>query len=210
MRFADVDAVTIDGFGTLLQLRNPVPALSAALRVRGIDRDEAAVTRAFREEGRYYRAHAQTAGDDVRLQTLRRDCAAVFLAALEADLDVEEFTPAFLAALVFEPVPGAVETIASLAGHALELAVVANWEISLREHLHAHGLDHRFATIVISAEIGAAKPDARPFQLALAELGIEPERALHVGDDRVDEEGAAAAGMRFAWAPLRTAFIGWQ
>ncbi|MDQ3894026.1 MAG: HAD-IA family hydrolase [Actinomycetota bacterium] len=210
MRFADVDAVTVDGFGTLLQLRNPVPALAAALRARGVDRDEAAVTRAFREEARYYRAHAQTAGDHIRLQTLRRDCTAVFLAALEADLDVEEFAPAFLAALVFELVPGAVQTIAALAGRGLELAVVANWEISLRDHLRTHGLEHRFATIVISAEVGAAKPAARPFQLALAELGIGAERALHVGDDRVDEEGAAAAGMRFAQAPLCRAFAGWQ
>ena len=36
----------------------------------------------------------------------------------------------------------------------------------------------------------------------LALLGVEPGRALHVGDSPEDEDGARAAGMRFAAAPL--------
>ncbi|MDQ3874805.1 MAG: HAD hydrolase-like protein [Actinomycetota bacterium] len=210
MRFADLDAVTIDGFGTLLRLRDPVPALAAALRTRGVDRDPDVVAAAFRAEASYYRAHAQSARDEPTLAALRRRCAAVFLAAAKADLDPGEFAPAFVGALVFELVPGAAATIEALAARGLALALVANWEISLREHLRTHGLDRRFASIVISAEVGAAKPAPAPFEVALSELRVDARRALHVGDGADDEQGAAAAGMRFAWAPLAAAFRAWE
>jgi FMN phosphatase YigB (HAD superfamily) len=206
MRFAELDAVTVDGYGTLLELADPVPRLSAALRERGIERSGAAVAAAFRAEMRYYTSHAQSAVDEPSLSDLRRACAGVFLEAADAALDPREFCGALIDALVFEPVAGAVETLDRLAACGLALAVVANWEISLRHHLRRHGLDRRFASVVISAEIGAAKPDPRPFEAALAELGVEPARALHVGDQDDDEQGARAAGMAFAWAPLVGAF----
>jgi putative hydrolase of the HAD superfamily len=62
---------------------------------------------------------------------------------------------------------------------------------------------------VTSAEAGAAKPDPAAFRLALGRLRVEPERALHVGDEAEDAEGATAAGMHFAEAPLSAAFEGW-
>jgi putative hydrolase of the HAD superfamily len=46
--------------------------------------------------------------------------------------------------------------------------------------------------------VGIEKPDPGIFRIALERLGIEPERALFVGDIRsVDEVGARAAGMPF-------------
>jgi phosphoglycolate phosphatase-like HAD superfamily hydrolase len=39
---------------------------------------------------------------------------------------------------------------------------------------------------------------------ALGELRIDPARALHIGDDSADRDAAAAAGMRFASAPVPT------
>ena len=47
MRFADLDAVTIDAFGTLAGLTDPVPALGDALRERGIARPPEAIAAAF-------------------------------------------------------------------------------------------------------------------------------------------------------------------
>jgi FMN hydrolase / 5-amino-6-(5-phospho-D-ribitylamino)uracil phosphatase len=46
------------------------------------------------------------------------------------------------------------------------------------------------------------KPNAKIFHAALERLAVPPSRALHVGDHAVDEAGARAAGMHFAWAPL--------
>jgi len=51
--------------------------------------------------------------------------------------------------------------------------------------------------IVHSAGAGAAKPDPRPFQIALERLSLTAAECVHVGDDPVnDGEGASAAGLR--------------
>jgi FMN hydrolase / 5-amino-6-(5-phospho-D-ribitylamino)uracil phosphatase len=62
---------------------------------------------------------------------------------------------------------------------------------------------------VTSAEVGAAKPSPAPFLTALERLGVEPGRALHIGDHPKDKDGAAAAGMHFAPAPLDEAVQRW-
>ena len=199
---ADLDAVTIDAFGTLVGLREPLDALDEALRARGVRRAREEIAAAFAEEGRYYRDRSYEGADDASLALLRRDCAAVFLAALGVDLDPAEFAPAYVATLEFEPMPGAAEAVAELERLGLRLAVVSNWDVALPDHLEELGLARYFATVVTSAEAGAPKPDPRIFELALERLGVSPSRALHIGDSEADEVGAHAAGMAFAPAPL--------
>ena len=202
LRAADLEAVTIDAYGTLVTLRDPVGALDHALREQGVERTRDEVARAFAEEARYYVERSHEGADEASLALLRRDCASVFLEAAEADLDPADFVPAFVAALEFEAVPGALEAVSELERLGLRLAVVSNWDVALAEHLGRLGLAERFATIVTSAEAGAPKPDPRIFELALERLRVSPTRALHVGDAEADEEGARAAGMHFAAAPL--------
>jgi putative hydrolase of the HAD superfamily len=210
MRFADLDAVTIDAHGTLLELVEPVLRLAEALRSHGVDLGTEQVAAAFREEVEYYGAHAETARDGATLQALREECAGVFLRAARVELDPTAFCSSYVDALAFEPVPGAVETVRMLVARGIALAVVANWDPSLRDHLQSTDLARYFASVVVSAEVGARKPDPRPFRVALAELGVSSDRALHVGDSEIDEIGAAAAGLRFARAPLADAFAGWS
>jgi HAD superfamily hydrolase (TIGR01509 family) len=205
MRFADLDAVTVDGFGTLLELEDPTEPLARALAERGVDRSSSDVGHAFAVEARHYRLHAHTAGDDEALRELRRDCARVFLDDLAAPLEPEEFVDAFLAALVFRPVAGAVEAIAALRSHGLRLAVVSNWDCALPERLDALGLLREFDTVVTSAEVGVPKPEPDALRVALERLGAPAGRALHVGDEGADAQAARAAGMHFAPAPLSTA-----
>jgi HAD superfamily hydrolase (TIGR01509 family) len=200
MRPAELDAVTIDAYGTLVGLADPVPALTAGLRALGIERDAAAVERAFAKEVAYYRERSHEGRDDATLHALRRECVAVILDDLGSDLDPAAFVDGFVSALRFELLPGAREAVERLRGLGLELAVVSNWDIALREHLAAVGLDG--LTVVTSAEAGAPKPDPAVFLQALERLGVRPERAMHVGDSEADEEGAHAAGMHFAPAPL--------
>jgi putative hydrolase of the HAD superfamily len=197
-RLSSLDAVTIDAYGTLVSLVDPVPPLRAALAGREVERSAAEVEAAFRAEAEFYRERTH----EKPLEALRRRCVAVFLEAARADLDVAEFTPAFIDALRFEPLPGVVDTIARLRALGLALAVVSNWDETLPERLEAFDVD----VVVSSAEAGASKPDPAVFRLALERLGVRPERALHVGDSPADQEGARAAGMRFAPAPLAEAF----
>ncbi len=209
MRFTELDAVTVDGYGTLLHLVDPLPALRRALAEHGIEQPEDAVATAFKAEVAHYRPLSHTGRDAASLAALRLDCAGVFLAALGDPLEPAAFVDDFIGALAFMPIPGAGETVARLKARGLRLAVVANWDCALPEHLEQAGLHGLFDTVVTSARAGVAKPDPAIFRLALDELGVEPDRALHVGDEPLDEEGARAAGLRFLPAPLATAFDAW-
>ena len=194
----------------MLQLTVPVAALRAALAARGVERSDEDVALAFRAEVAHYRPRAHEGRDAATLAALRRDCVAVFLHDLGDPLEADGFVDAFMAALVFEEVPGASETLRRLRQRGLKLGVVANWDCALPEHLERLGLGALVDTVVTSARAGVAKPDPAIFELALAELGVGAGRALHVGDEPCDEEGAHAAGLAFAPAPLSTAFAGWE
>jgi HAD superfamily hydrolase (TIGR01509 family) len=197
-----VDAVTIDAFGTLVTLRDPVPALVHALRARGVERTPAEVADALRVETDHYIPRSHEGRDEATLALLRRDCAQVFLDAAAAPLDPDEFAPVYIDSLVFDAIPGALEAARALSERGVPTAVVSNWDVGLHDHLRRLGLD---LPVFTSAEAGAPKPDPAIFRLALERLGVPPERALHVGDSPADEEGARAAGMQFRPAPLADA-----
>jgi HAD superfamily hydrolase (TIGR01509 family) len=203
MRFTDLDAVTVDAFGTLVGLADPVPKLREGLRALGADRDAESVARAFAKEVAYYREHSFEARDEKSLLRLRRDCVAIILDELDSELEPEAFVESFVAAMRFELLPGAGDALSALRRRALALAVVSNWDIGLREQLRGPALDD--LAVVTSAEVGAPKPGPAVFQRALQVLRVRPERALHVGDSESDETGARSAGMHFAPAPLAAA-----
>ena len=203
MRFAELDAVTLDAFGTLLTLADPVPELLEWLRERGIECSAERVAEGFAAEGEYYKPRSLEGRDEESLACLRLDCTSVFLKGAGIDLAPAEFVDVYIEALRFELLPGIAEAVASLRRRGLVLAVVGNWDMTLPDHLAALGLDG--LPVVTSAAVGAAKPDPRPFRLALDELGVRPERALHIGNEEADELGAKAAGMHFEWAPVPAA-----
>jgi HAD superfamily hydrolase (TIGR01509 family) len=199
---ADVDAVTLDALGTLVRLRDPVPALREALAARGVERDEEVVRHAFRVEVAHYKARCEQGRDPESLAALREECVGVFLREAGADIEPPSFVGTFVEALAFEPEPGAVAAVEALAGAGIPLAVVSNWDMSLAGTLTELGLAEHLRAIVTSAAAGASKPHAAAFAPALAALGTAPARTLHVGDEDADAEGAAAAGLQFRPAPL--------
>lgn len=198
------DAVTVDAMGTIVELGDPAPKLRQALAVRGFQRDLDDVAAAFQAEVAYYLPRTLEGRDQASLADLGERCTAVFLEHAGADLAAAEFAPAFLASIVFLPLPGAAETLSRLTRAGLLLACVSNWDISLADHLERAGLAAPFSAIVSSAEARAAKPDAAAFLLALERLNVPPGRALHIGDGDGDAEGAAAAGLAFEPTPLAT------
>jgi HAD superfamily hydrolase (TIGR01509 family) len=199
-----LDAVCVDGFGTLVVLEDPAERLAQALAERGIERSVGAARAAFRAEAGYYRPRSLAGRDGQSLATLRRDCVRVFLEHLNASLPPEEFVPAFMEAIVFHLADGALEALERLRAAGLALACVANWDVSLHDHLRRLGVHDRFELVLSSAEAGAEKPDPRIFRIALGRLGVEALRAVHVGDEPNDRDGALAAGLTFLPAPLAT------
>jgi putative hydrolase of the HAD superfamily len=199
-----LDGVTVDAFGTLVELDDPVERLRGALVERGVSRSADAVASAFAAEVEYYLAHSVAAADADSLARLRRECASVFLTAAEAELDPEAFVPAFVDSLVFLPLDGAIRALERLRAAGLELACVSDWDVGVGEQLERAGLLRFFSTVVSSAETGAEKPHPGVFEKALARLRLAPSRTLHVGDGDNDRQGAAAAGIAFEPAPLAT------
>ena len=203
MQLAELDAVTIDAYGTLVQLTGPVPELQAGLTALGVEREAEAIARAFATESAYYREHSFEGRDEASLYELRLRCVAIILDELGSDLEPAAFVDGFVAAMQFELLPDAGAALRRLERFGLAVAVVSNWDVGLARHLDGLGLGD--VTVVTSAEAGAPKPDPAVFTLALERLGVQPERALHIGDSDSDETGASAAGMHFAPAPLARA-----
>jgi FMN phosphatase YigB (HAD superfamily) len=201
VRAADLDAVTLDAHGTLVRLADPVPALMNVLSERGVERTQEAVRAGFRTEAAHYAPRASEGHDEASLARLQRECAGVFLEAVDAELDPEEFAPAYAGALHFEVLPGVFESLERLRALGLELAVVANWDLSLRRLLGEIGLASSFRVVVHAAR----KPAPEGILRALGELRVDPTRALHIGDGGADRGAAAAAGVRFAPAPVPAA-----
>jgi putative hydrolase of the HAD superfamily len=190
-------AILLDALGTLVDFEDPAPLLRARLAERhGVEVDEDAARAAVRAEIAVYRAEHGAAGDRATLAALRRRCAGVVRDALGIDVDLDALTPTVVGAFRFTPFPEVPGVLAALRERGHPLAVVSNWDVSLHDVLEDTGLRAHFDAVVVSAEIGAAKPDPEPFRRALSALGAGVERALHAGD-RLDEDvaGARAAGV---------------
>ena len=197
LTWGDLDAVTLDAYGTLVTLVDPFPTLQEALRARGAERSLDEIRRAFDAETAYYREHSGDTHDAASLAAFRGECARVFSEAIRAELDSETYNGAFL----FEVAEGVLPAIEALRARGVRLAVVGNWDFGLHEWLERLGLA-RFFDVVIPA---ARKPDPAALLAALEQLRAEPIRSLHVGDEDTDERAAHAAGMHFRPAPLAAA-----
>jgi epoxide hydrolase-like predicted phosphatase len=57
------------------------------------------------------------------------------------------------------------------------------------------GFDGMFDDLVISAEVGLAKPDPRIFHLAITRLGVQPGEAVFVDDVLANVEAARGVGL---------------
>ena len=91
--------------------------------------------------------------------------------------------------------------LARLQAAKYRLALVSNGGPSQRRKLAAARISERaFDTIVISGELGSAKPAAAMFEAALAALGVGPGAATMIGDSpEEDIAGAAALGLATVW-----------
>lgn len=80
------------------------------------------------------------------------------------------------------------------------IAVVANQRAIVEEALRRDGVADYIDVWALSEVVGAEKPDPAIFRHALAEAGVRPEHAVHVGN-RLDTDirGAHRVGLRAVW-----------
>lgn len=193
-----VRAVLLDALGTLVELQPPAPRLRRLLVRAGFEVSEERAAAGFAAEIAYYLDHHLEGADPERLERLRDRCAEEMRRALDLPgLDHAGARRAMLGALEFRPYPDVLPALRELRERGPALVIASNWDCSLPEWLGPTGIMELVDGVVTSAEVGAAKPDPRVFERALAIAGAAPGEAVHVGD-KVDNdvEGARAAGVR--------------
>jgi len=93
--------------------------------------------------------------------------------------------------------PDAAEALAALRAAGRRLAVASNFDHRLPAILAGLGLAAALETVLLPADLGAAKPDPAFFHAVAARLAVAPFAAVYVGDDPVqDLAPARAAGWR--------------
>lgn len=95
----------------------------------------------------------------------------------------------------------ALPCLRSLRAAGLRIAAVTNAAgAHQRDKLGVVGLEDEFDALVISGEVGVAKPEPGIFHAACAALRVRPAQAIHVGDRLdLDARGACGAGMHGVW-----------
>lgn len=83
----------------------------------------------------------------------------------------------------------------------LRLGIISNGDPGQqREKLERMGIAERFPVVVISGDIGCAKPAAEIFQAACKAAQESPEKCIYVGDDfQADAMGSRQVGMTGIW-----------
>lgn len=96
--------------------------------------------------------------------------------------------------------PEVLDVLRTLRAHGYPLAVISNWSWDLEDRAKQAGLAGYFDLIVASARAGCDKPHPMIFQRTLEAMGVEPARAIHIGDSyAADVVGARSVGMDALW-----------
>ena len=95
------------------------------------------------------------------------------------------------------PWPEAPDVLGALKG-VVPLAIVTNCSEALGR-VAAGRIGVTFDVVVTAERAGFYKPHRRPYERALAELGVAPQRALFVAGSAYDLYGAAAVGLPVFW-----------
>jgi beta-phosphoglucomutase len=95
-----------------------------------------------------------------------------------------------------QPLAGLLEVLDWTDELGLKRAVVTNAPAeNAKFMLEALGLSKAFPIMVLAEDVRAGKPDPAPYQQALAELHITPERAIAFEDSPSGVKSATGAGM---------------
>jgi 2-haloacid dehalogenase len=134
----------------------------------------------------------------LRVERFRRLAAELNI----TDLPLDRVSSFYLEALSGQPqlLPGALDLVRELAKR-FPLALITNGIASVQNKRFASSpITSYFQSIVISEEVGIAKPDPRIFTPALQKIGVEAADVLYVGDSVSSDMAAARnAGMDFCW-----------
>ena len=194
--------ILFDADGTLFDFqRAERHALTEAMASFDLAYDEAVHPEAYARINRdlwQQLEQRRVTADELKVERFRR-----FSASLGAVVEPEAFSREYLRRLAHTTflIDGAEALLASLRARA-RLAMVTNGLAEVQHsRLARSSLAPAFEAVVVSEEVGVAKPDARIFEHALAQLRHDDrETVLMVGDSlEADIQGGVNAGIRTCW-----------
>jgi putative hydrolase of the HAD superfamily len=185
-----LEACLVDAYDTIVTcdftpLRQGVPAL-AGIPVAAWEQEYTLVSPML-NDGRLSKAQAfrqimascgAQATDDLIAEMVRRDQELLLANARLYD-DVIPF-------------------LTRLSDRGIKIAIVSNCTDNTRAMLVATGVDRLADELVLSCEVGSAKPAPEIFRHALGRLGVGPEAAVFVDDQARFCAGSVAVGIRAA------------
>ncbi|CAH9123920.1 unnamed protein product [Cuscuta epithymum] len=207
------DGLLLDAAGTLLQLAKPVEETYAAIgknygldfscnlhtmskcqiNITGLSTPSAVIKKGFK------RAFSASWAEELRYQGDGRPFWKFIVSEATGCNDnayFEEVYQHYANGDAWRLPDRASDTLSNLKDCGVKLAVVSNFDTRLRKLLKDLNVVHLFDAVIVSAEVGYEKPDAKIFQAALDQICVETTKAVHVGDDaKADKEGANAAGI---------------
>ena len=74
--------------------------------------------------------------------------------------------------------------------------LISNAWGDLRDFIVREKFDDAFDKMIISSEVGAAKPEPKIFQIALEQVGVKPNEAVFVDDFLINIEGCEKVGIK--------------
>jgi putative hydrolase of the HAD superfamily len=208
-----IEAVTFDLWDTLVYMRNygefRLLALNRLLMVNGIFLDDDELNEAYMAGWRHSSHVIRTEGNR-HVQTAEIVDRVLSEVGLVDPPNRDEIVRMYEEAVLMDPPrlkEGVTETLAALHGR-YRLGLVSVTGVSagrlMRGILERQRVLGCFEALAFSDEVGYVKPDPRLFMAALEELGVEPEKAAHVGDSvKSDVFGAKNAGMKTVWLKTR-------
>lgn len=175
-------------------------AFAHALSTIGVEADSAMLDR-YRAINRamWRRVEAGT----LSVAALREQRFESFLEAERIDVSTPALADAFVDGLggFGELYPG-VRAVLDELNELATLALVTNGIGQVQRHrIRRLSLERRFAVVVVSGEVGVAKPDPAIFQIVVDRLGSPPkDRMIMVGDSLTsDIAGGRAFGIDTVW-----------
>jgi len=204
VQFCDIDAITIDFYNTLVYHREGSgrgAMLMQYLGEQGFESDPWEHQVLYDVFANHAEDYAPNLTAEAKRRFLVRFAKRVFerlqvRAPDSAAADHATNIWAILGPASLGVFPDVSEVLELLRGAGYRLALVSNWQCGLSHFCVELGLADAFDHIIVSAEVGSAKPDSMIFQIACRRLGVQCHRVLHVGDSIVDDiEGARSAGM---------------
>ena len=202
-----IDAVIFDWGGTLSEFVNAelVDAWRLAARHLDPEHEDEITARLVQVEAEFWAttsSHQRSATLADLLATAAKELGLDVAGALLEEAAVRHLD-AWTPHIRHDPEAGA--ALAELRDHGLKIGMLSNthWPRTFHEHfLERDGLVDLIDARLYTSEMPFQKPHPSAFLAAADALGVEPDRAVFVGDRPWDDiSGAQAAGMRTVLRP---------